>query len=244
MLREHLRERLASLDCVIFDLDGVLFAGTNQGYFDCHEHALRSVGLVVERAELRRRLLEYWSHPHEFQLALFIREQEKLASACRAYEEFLFSAAFTDRISEIPGAAAAVAKIRASGHILAAASGMHHRQIPTSLAAIGVEPGIFSACLSAYQLPDDELQKPHPYMVEKILGEVGRVPERALYIGDSRDDMRMARAAGVLAVAVLTGNMSRDDAVDERPDLILESVRDLPDAIAAKENRRNARAPG
>lgn len=133
------------------DLDGVLFAGTNEGYFDCHHHALESVGVRVPRPEQRQRLLEYWSYPHEFQLALFVHDEEKLAAACRAYEESLFSDAFVSRITEIPGAARTIDALSHEGFRLAIASGMHDRQIPAALHRIGVDPGVFAACVSAYQ---------------------------------------------------------------------------------------------
>ena len=220
-------ERLQSLKCIVFDLDGVLFEGTNQGYFDCHRHALESVGMHVPQEQLRRRLLEYWSHPHEFQLSLFIHDKDTLAQACRAYEQYLFSDRFAQHIREIPGAAQTIKKLSNSRYRLAAATGMHHKQIPGALANISVDPNIFTACISAYQLPSNDVQKPHPYMLDTILTRLGISPDYALYVGDSKADIQMAKAAGVLAVAVLTGNMSRSEAENEGSDIILESVRNL-----------------
>jgi phosphoglycolate phosphatase len=224
-------ERLESLSGIIFDLDGVLFEGTNRGYFDCHRRALASVGVEVSPEEHWQRLLQYWSHPHEFQLSLFINNDRTLSQACRVYEECLFSEEFARRISEIPGAARTIKGLSKSHYTLAAASGMHHKQIPGALASIGIDSDLFAACISAYQLPNNEFQKPHPYMLNTILDKLGIDAEYALYVGDSRTDLQMAKAAGVLAVAVLTGNMSRSDAENEEPDVILDSVSNLPDMI-------------
>ena len=227
-------ERLESLSCIMFDLDGVLFEGTNKGYFDCHRHALASVGVEVPAAEQRQRLLEYWSHPHEFQLSLFIDDRNTLNKACHAYEEYLFSDDFAKRMTEISGAAQTVKDLSSGGYTLAAATGMHHRQIRGSLASIGVDLNLFAACISGYQLPNDELQKPHPYMLKNILAELDMSPKYALYIGDSKTDIQMAKAADVIAVAVLTGNMSRADAESEESDVVLDSVTDLPDLIGLR----------
>lgn len=221
-------ERLESLECIMFDLDGVLFEGTNEGYFDCHRYALESVGIGVSPEKLEQYLLKYWSHPHEFQLSLFTNDKDTLAHACRAYEEYLFSEKFAKRITEIPGAAHAVKELSGNSYYLAAATGMHHKQIPDALANIGIDVNLFAVCVSAYQLPNDELQKPNPYMLNTILGKLGVSPACALYVGDSRTDMQMAKAAGVIAVAVLTGNMSRSDAENIGSDIILESIRGLP----------------
>jgi phosphoglycolate phosphatase-like HAD superfamily hydrolase len=224
---------LKPISSVILDLDGVLFEGTNQAYIDCHRHALTSVDVDVPERELRRRLLEYWGHPHEFELALFVEDRAKHAAACKAYEEFLFSDAFTERITEISGARQAIQRMADAGITLAVASGMHHRQIPAALVRIGIDPKVFAVCLSAYQLPNDELQKPHPYMLKEILSELSLAPQHSLYVGDSPSDIRMAKAAEVLAVAVLTGNMSRKDAEVERADLIVKSIGDLVDVLPA-----------
>jgi phosphoglycolate phosphatase-like HAD superfamily hydrolase len=93
---------------------------------------------------------------------------------------------------------------------------------------------LFAACISGYQLPNDELQKPHPYMLKNILAELDMSPKYALYIGDSKTDIQMAKAADVIAVAVLTGNMSRADAESEESDVVLDSVTDLPDLIGLR----------
>jgi phosphoglycolate phosphatase-like HAD superfamily hydrolase len=231
MLEESVIKRLARVDCIVLDLDGVLLEGTNEGYFDCHRHALECVCVTVPEQQLRRRLLQYWSYPHEFQLSLFIDDEATLAAACKAYEALLFSDEFSNRISQIPGATQTITQLSTMGYRLAVASGMHHKQIPTSLSKIGIDPALFSVCLSAFQLPDNTLQKPHPYMLERILAELNTLPERALCVGDSVDDIRMSRAANVLAVAVLTGNMSRAEAEQEGSDIVLKSIHELIPAI-------------
>ncbi|HAA89801.1 MAG TPA: hypothetical protein DCE07_04400 [Peptococcaceae bacterium] len=52
-----------------------------------------------------------------------------------------------------------------------------------------------------------------------------------LYVGDSPADIVAGKSAGTLTVAVLTGAGSRDALADFGPDLILESIRDLPAAL-------------
>jgi HAD superfamily hydrolase (TIGR01549 family) len=52
-----------------------------------------------------------------------------------------------------------------------------------------------------------------------------------LVVGDSVVDMRAGKNAGAKTVAVLSGIFSRDELERENPDLILESVRKLPDFL-------------
>jgi phosphoglycolate phosphatase len=236
MSTESVLKRLTHVDCIVFDLDGVLFDGTNEAYFECHRHALENVNVKVPEDKLRRCLLQYWSYTHKFQLSLFIDDEASLAAACDAYEERLFSPEFSGRITQIPGAADTITQLSKLGYRLAIATGMHHKQIPASLRSIGIDPAIFATCISVSQLPADKLPKPYPYMLQTILAQLNTAPERALYIGDSVDDVKMARAAGVIAVAVLTGNMSRTEAEKEGSDLILKSIGDLIPVGCAQEN--------
>ena len=72
--------------------------------------------------------------------------------------------------------------------------------------------------------------KPYPAMVEGALARIGGRPERAAIIGDRLyTDMAMGRAAGILAVLVLTGETKRAD-IDKapeahRPDIVFEDLR-------------------
>src|SRR5512139_2988537 len=47
-------------------------------------------------------------------------------------------------------------------------------------------------------------------------------------VGDSISDMRAGKAAGITTVGVLSGLFSREELMGEAPDLILESVSELP----------------
>ncbi len=50
-------------------------------------------------------------------------------------------------------------------------------------------------------------------------------------VGDSVVDVRAGKAAGAKTVAVLSGIFTRRELEKEKPDLILENVRKLPDFV-------------
>jgi len=54
----------------------------------------------------------------------------------------------------------------------------------------------------------------------------GVPPSRCVVLGDTEHDIACARAAGARAVAVATGNCSRETLAAHRPDLLLESLAD------------------
>ncbi|MCW6508910.1 HAD family hydrolase [Lichenifustis flavocetrariae] len=69
--------------------------------------------------------------------------------------------------------------------------------------------------------------KPDPGMVLAFAAYLGVPPESIAMVGDSRHDMTAARAAGAVAVAVLTGPATREDLLSEA-DHVLDGIEDLP----------------
>jgi phosphoglycolate phosphatase-like HAD superfamily hydrolase len=52
-----------------------------------------------------------------------------------------------------------------------------------------------------------------------------------VYVGDSAEDLQMARSAGVLAIAVLGPFPTEKKLRAAKPDYLLESIRELPSAL-------------
>lgn len=68
------------------------------------------------------------------------------------------------------------------------------------------------------QTADTHPSKPHPSMINTILGDTGVTAAQAVMIGDTRFDMDMARAAGVASIGVPWGyqdatNMGADQVI-------------------------------
>ena len=72
----------------------------------------------------------------------------------------------------------------------------------------------FKQIVSSHNIKDPKKTKPHPYMVKLILEKQRVKPEEALLVGDSRQDILMAKAAGLRTVAVLTGHLTKKEAKD------------------------------
>ncbi len=72
--------------------------------------------------------------------------------------------------------------------------------------------------------------KPEPGMVTAFAAAIGVAPERVAMVGDSPLDLLAARAAGAVAVAVLTGPARRDDLAG-LADHVLDGIEGLPALI-------------
>jgi HAD superfamily hydrolase (TIGR01509 family) len=78
---------------------------------------------------------------------------------------------------------------------------------------------------------DTAKPKPHPEGLELCVKNLGVKLSDWIIAGDSVNDVRMGKAAGIGTVAVLSGLFHRDELARECPDLILIDVNSLPEFI-------------
>jgi HAD superfamily hydrolase (TIGR01549 family) len=78
---------------------------------------------------------------------------------------------------------------------------------------------------------DTHNPKPSPEAIVKCAKQLKVEINQCAAVGDSVADIRAGKNAGTKTVAVLSGIFSREDLKKENPDLIIESVKDLPDHL-------------
>ncbi|MGH9743547.1 MAG: HAD family hydrolase [Candidatus Acidiferrum sp.] len=74
-------------------------------------------------------------------------------------------------------------------------------------------------------------KKPHPAPLQLALRQLCLDPSACVYVGDSPEDLEMARKAGVRAIAVLGPFPTEKRLRAARPDFLLESIRELPGVL-------------
>jgi phosphoglycolate phosphatase len=74
---------------------------------------------------------------------------------------------------------------------------------------------------------DEGRPKPHPDMLQHLLGELGVDASRALMIGDTTHDLNLAANAGITALAVTYGAHPREALARHSPIGIVDSVVEL-----------------
>jgi len=85
--------------------------------------------------------------------------------------------------------------------------------------------GHFAVCVCS---EDVTRKKPHPEPLRLALSRIRTRPEECVYVGDTPEDVEMARRAGVLPVGVLGPFPTAATLRAARPDALLESIRALP----------------
>jgi len=79
---------------------------------------------------------------------------------------------------------------------------------------------------------DTRLRKPHPAPLRLALRHMKLQPDETVYVGDSPEDLEMARRAGVRAAIAVLGPFPTEKRLRAaKPDVLLESIEELPGAL-------------
>ncbi|ESQ98552.1 phosphoglycolate phosphatase [Stutzerimonas chloritidismutans AW-1] len=84
--------------------------------------------------------------------------------------------------------------------------------------------GYFKWLVGGDTLPQ---QKPDPAALVWVMDKAGVAPGESLFVGDSRNDVRAAKAAAVPCVALTYGYNHGEPIADEQPALVLDDLREL-----------------
>lgn len=87
---------------------------------------------------------------------------------------------------------------------------------------------LFGARVCSGDTPE---KKPHPAPLRLALQRLCLKPSACVYVGDSPEDLEMAKRAGVRAIAVLGPFPTEKRLRAARPDFLLESIRELPEFL-------------
>jgi len=83
----------------------------------------------------------------------------------------------------------------------------------------------FSACVCCEDAPK---RQPHPAPLEMAMERLRAEPEECVYVGDAPEDVEMAQRAGVRAIGVLGPFPTAARIRAAKPEVLLDSVRELP----------------
>lgn len=213
---------------VLFDLDGTLL-DTVPDIAAAVDRALLDLGLPAAGPERARgwvgdgagKLLER---------ALRHAGADAAALQERALQLFLrhYSEEFTARSLPYPGAMEALQALSARGLRLAVCTNKPSAFVQPLLEHFGMAR-YFGLRIGADDLPQ---KKPHPAPLLHIAAAYGLTAEQCLMVGDSVNDMEAARAAQMPVAAVSYGYNHGGPIGDSRPDVVIDSLAQLPELIA------------
>lgn len=115
-----------------------------------------------------------------------------------------------------------LARLQATGHVLAVATGKSRMGLERALDHSGLRP-----YFSASRCADECHSKPHPQMLEELMAEFAIDPAATVMIGDTSHDLLMASNAGVDGLAVTYGAHPHGHLREHKPLAMLDSVAEL-----------------
>lgn len=143
------------------------------------------------------------------------------AEASEAHQDFLQAYAGEHRLTAVyPGVQALLDWLQGQGVAMAVATNKPERFVAPLLREKGLD-GYFAWLVGGDTLP---VQKPDPMALNWIMQQAGCRVEDTLFVGDSRNDVLAARAAGMKVVAVSYGYNHGEPIAAQNPDLLVDSL--------------------
>lgn len=177
------------LRAVLFDWDGTL-VDTAEASFRCYVRMFERFGIAFDREAYARTYSPNWYHTFEC---------VGLPPAQWGEADSLWLSYFAEeRTSLLPTALPALDALRARGVRRGIVTSGGRDRVSRELVAHGVHEHFEHVVFG----DETERRKPHPEPLHLCLTRLAVAPEHAVYIGDSPEDVQMARAAGVWVVGV------------------------------------------
>jgi pyrophosphatase PpaX len=211
----------ARLQAVLFDWDGTL-VNTAEASYRCYEKLFGSYGIAFDRDAFRRTYSPNW---HLTYSALGLAE-ERWAEADKRW----LSHYCEEEIVLIEGARDALLRVRAADLRAGLVTSGDRVRVSRELADLGMAE-LFEVLVCA---EDTVHRKPHPEPLLLALQRMRLAPDETVYVGDSPEDVQMAKAAGVRTVGIPGGFPNREALAAARPDVLEETLADALDRVVPR----------
>jgi HAD superfamily hydrolase (TIGR01549 family) len=203
---------------VLFDWDGTLWDSAEACYRS-YDRLFRSYGIPFDRTRYEETYAPDWRQSYR---ALGLAEHLWEEADARWMQEY----ALEER-RLVAGASEALARLTARGVILGLVTSGSRDRVHRELEELGIRDA-FAAVVCA---EDVRRRKPDPEGLLEALRRLDVSPPESAYVGDSPEDVSMARAAGVRSVGIPGGFPNREALAAARPDLLMASLEDAVRAL-------------
>ena len=205
------------MPAVVFDWDGTL-VDTLPAIFQANVETLADFGIPFDETAYRAAYTPDWRRMYR-RLGVPESAMERAGARWLArYESSVGARPF-------PGAGPALERLAAAGYRLGIVTAEHRHVVEAQLEAFG-----FEIHIDAMVCGDDGLPaKPDPTPLRRVLEDLralhgDRPATGSAYVGDVPDDMRLARAVGVLGVGIVSVLGSAEELTAAGAGVVVASV--------------------
>ncbi len=219
-----------ALESLIFDLDGTLIDSVGV-YYTMMESVFDRLHWPRVSREVMRKAIK--DDGFEWGLVLPTesgRSEEELIAAAREVIRDMYPRVFEDTVNVVPGADELLRKLYDRKVKLGLVTSTLGRFIEFKLIPLK-RCGVHHLFHSVITLDDVENRKPSGDPLLECARRLGENPETCAYVGDTTGDIVAGKAAGMRTIGVLTGLDDYQALRGEDPDLILDSVSQLPERL-------------
>jgi len=195
----------------LFDWDGTL-ADTAEASYRCYVRMFSAFGIPFDREIYAQSYSPNWYHTFR---TLGLPEHRW----AEADEEWLRHFA-EERVDLIDGARELFETLDERGIAIGIVTSGSAPRVKRELEMHGLAP-LIKECVFG---TDVEEKKPRPAALELCMSRIGVDAQSTAYIGDSPEDIHMARAAGVYSIAVPGAYPNREALLAAKPDLLVASL--------------------
>jgi HAD superfamily hydrolase (TIGR01549 family) len=199
------------LRAVLFDWDGTLVNSAEKTY-RCYVQVFEGFGIRFDQARFQETYSPDW---HQTYRAVGLPLESWPLADTRWIDCYQGSAS-----ALVPGVPEALARIRERSLVQGVVSSGDGGRVRSELEVLGLA-GLFAVLVCG---GDTVRRKPDPQPLNAALERLGLGPHEAVYVGDSPEDVQMARAAGVFSVGIPGGFPNRQALVASAPDLLAPSL--------------------
>jgi len=208
---------------ILLDLDGTLVDST-EAYLEAVETAFKTMGQKMVNAKMVTEI------PKRLEQNLSIKELLKGIDVQKFLDVYLkaYYKATPMKTKPIPKISDTLQRLSKKAKLaLITMRYVPKEEIVNELEKFGLAK-YFHHVITAM---DTHVPKPSPEALIKCAKQLGIRTCECVVVGDSVADVKAGKTAGTKTVAVLSGIFSREELKKEKPDLILESVNQLPDFL-------------
>jgi HAD superfamily hydrolase (TIGR01509 family) len=196
---------------ILFDWDGTLVDSAERT-FRCYEQVFAIHGIAFDRSAFERSYSPDWYRTYE---------HVGLPPDSWADADARWNVCYDTEPSRlIAGARAGLERLADAGLVLGVVSSGDGARVRGEMATLGVAALFATAVCGG----ETARRKPHPEPLLVALERLGLAPGECAYVGDSPEDVTMAKAAGAFAVGIPGGFPNRLALTASAPDLLVPSL--------------------
>jgi len=201
----------APLRAVLFDWDGTL-ANSAEASYRCYVKIFGAFGIAFDREAFARTYSPNW---HFTYTALGL-PREQWDEADRLWNRFYGE----EPCTVVDGVAEALERLHRAGFVQGVVTSGERHRVGREIADFGLSR-FFPVLVCSEDVAN---RKPHPESLDLALSRLNLSAADAAYVGDSPEDVLMARTAGALAVGIPGGFPNRQALAASNPDHMAESL--------------------